>query len=102
MLSHCRDAVHKTYDNGTHRSGPMMQISVVGTKQEEVGGYFPEFLDMVEQDPFLKYVMPWGDMSLVAGMPRSRSNDGPILWARPGEQMIPTADMPKSPFKKRR
>ena len=80
----------------------MLQISVVGTKQEEVGGYFPDFLDMMERSPFLKYAMPWGDISLVKGLPRSRSNDGPILWARPGEQMIPTADMPKSPFKKRR
>ena len=68
----------------------------------QVGGYFPDFLDLTEANPFLRYVMPWGEISLVKGMPRARSNDGPILWARPGEQMIPTADMPKSPFKKRR
>ena len=97
-----RDGVHKTFHSGTHRNGGLMQISVVGTKQEEVGGYFPEFNDMMERNPFLKAVMPWGDRSLVHGMPRSKSNDGPIVWARPGEQMVPTADMPKSPFKQRR
>ena len=30
------------------------------------------------------------------------SNDGPILWIRPGEQMVPTTDVTKSPFKRRR
>lgn len=89
----------KTYCEGTHRSGGLLQISVVGTKQEETGGYFPDFLDMLEKNAFLNATMPWGSLSLVAGLPKSRSNDGPIVWARPGEQMIPTADMPKSPFK---
>lgn len=30
------------------------------------------------------------------------SNDGPILWVRPGEQLVPTADINKSPCKRRR
>jgi len=30
------------------------------------------------------------------------SNDGPILWIRPGEQLVPTADINKSPYKRRR
>jgi hypothetical protein len=30
------------------------------------------------------------------------SNDGPILWIRPGEQLVPTAEMAKSPAKRRR
>ena len=77
-------------------------MSVVGTKQEEVGDYFPEFLDMLEQSPFLDKVMPWGDFSIIHGIPRNTSNDGPILWARPGEQVVPAADMPKSPYKSRK
>lgn len=96
------ESVHKTYSLGTYRAGALNQISLVGTRQEEVGDYFPEFLDIMEEDPFLKLVMPWGDLSSVSDMPRSHSNDGPILWARPGEQYVPSAEMPKSPFKKRR
>lgn len=32
----------------------MRQISLVGAVDEEVGDYFPEFLDMLENSPFLK------------------------------------------------
>lgn len=32
----------------------MRQISLVGAIDEEVGDYFPEFLDMLEESPFLK------------------------------------------------
>ncbi|KAG8450933.1 hypothetical protein GDO86_003276 [Hymenochirus boettgeri] len=46
--------------------------------------------------------LPWGTMSTLKLQCRSQSDDGPIMWVRPGEQMIPTADMPKSPFKRRR
>ena len=98
-----RESVQKHYQNGTFRWGPLLQISLVGTVQEEVGNYFPEFLDMLEKDPFLRASMPWGSLSLLAGkISRQESNDGPILWSRPGEQMVPTADMPKSPFKQRK
>lgn len=45
--------------------------------------------------------MPWGAMSAVEMHPRE-SNDGPILWIRPGEQLVPTAELGKSPIKKRR
>jgi hypothetical protein len=68
----------------------------------QVGDYFPKFLDMLESDPFLRLAMPWGKISILDGHDRAHSNDGPILWARPGEQMVPTADMPKSPFKQQR
>ena len=94
-----RNMVHATYDAGTFRAGPLHQVSIVGTKAEEVGDYFPELLDILEADPFLKATIPWGSLSIIHGMQRNLSNDGPILWARPGEQVIPTADMPKSPFK---
>ena len=97
-----RDLVHKSYCAGTFRTGGMNHISLVGAKQEEAGDYYPEMLDMLEQSPFLKLTMPWGEVASVHGLPRSYSNDGPILWIRPGEQMVPTAEISKSPFKKRR
>lgn len=101
-MSKYQEQMIKSYKNGTFRCGPLLQISLVGTVHEEVGGFFPEFLNLLESNPFLKVVMPWGIRSAVPKMPRNRSNDGPILWARPGEQTVPTADMPKSPFKRKR
>ncbi|XP_071810046.1 lysine-specific demethylase RSBN1L-like [Asterias amurensis] len=97
-----RKEIRRTYRHGTYRSGPLLQMSLVGTVNEEVGDFFEDFVDLLEQDPFLKYVMPWGPASVVKMNKRTESNDGPILWVRPGEQMVPTADMPKSPMKKRR
>ncbi|MEE6522350.1 hypothetical protein FKM82_020848, partial [Ascaphus truei] len=46
--------VSRTYCCGTYRAGPMRQISLVGAVDEEVGDFFPEFLDMLEESPFLK------------------------------------------------
>ncbi|KAF2981368.1 hypothetical protein EK904_002920 [Melospiza melodia maxima] len=80
----------------------MRQISLVGAVDEEVGDYFPEFLDMLEESPFLKCTLPWGTLSSLKLESRKDSDDGPIMWVRPGEQMIPVADMPKSPFKRKR
>ncbi|KAG6446633.1 hypothetical protein O3G_MSEX004538 [Manduca sexta] len=93
--------VQQTYAAGTFRSGPLHQISLVGTVHEEVGGYFPDMLDMLATCPFLKMTMPWGPMAAVEMEPQE-SNDGPILWIRPGEQLVPTAELGKSPIKKRR
>lgn len=94
--------VRSTYLAGTYRTGPLDHFSIVGTKAEETGGYFPQFLDLLDQNEFLKYVSPWGKISELENMPRNESNDGPIVWARPGEQVVPTADMPKSPMVKKR
>lgn len=94
--------VRSTYLAGTYRTGPLDHFSIVGTKAEETGGFFPEFLDLLDQNEFLKYVSPWGKISELENMPRNESNDGPIVWARPGEQVVPTADMPKSPMVKKR
>ncbi|XP_066284391.1 lysine-specific demethylase RSBN1L-like [Branchiostoma lanceolatum] len=94
--------VHRTYSAGTYRNGPMLQISLVGTVDEEVGDYFPDFLDILEENPFLRATTPWGELSFTKMASRDLSNDGPILWVRPGEQMIPTADIPRSPSKQRR
>ncbi|XP_029016560.1 lysine-specific demethylase RSBN1L-like [Betta splendens] len=94
--------VRKTYSHGTYRAGAMRQISLVGAVDEEVGNYFPEFLNMLEESPFLKRTLPWGTFSSLSQMSPSESDDGPIMWVRPGEQMIPVADVPKSPFKRKR
>lgn len=97
-MSAFRENVHRSFANGTYRFGPLNQISLVGTVHEEVGGYFPELLSMIEESPFSRFVTPWGEMSsLKMSSPRD-SNDGPIFWIRPGEQLIPTADY-KSPYK---
>ncbi|XP_017274722.1 lysine-specific demethylase 9 [Kryptolebias marmoratus] len=101
-IGNFHDQVNRTYCSGTYRAGPMRQISLVGAVDEEVGDYFPEFLDMLEESPFLKMTLPWGTLSSLKLDCRSQSDDGPIMWVRPGEQMVPTADMPKSPFKRRR
>lgn len=93
--------VQQSYSAGTFRCGPLHQISLVGTVHEEVGGYFPDMLHMLSQCVFLKLTMPWGPMSAVEMEPQE-SNDGPILWIRPGEQLVPTAELGKSPIKKRR
>ncbi|XP_034935908.1 uncharacterized protein [Chelonus insularis] len=97
-----KDQVYKAYSNGTVRYGPLHQISLVGTVHEEVGGYFPDLLQRLEENPFLRMTMPWGPMSVVKMETPQESNDGPILWIRPGEQLVPTADINKSPCKRRR
>ncbi|ROT67240.1 Round spermatid basic protein 1 [Penaeus vannamei] len=96
-----KDEVYKNYCNGTFRAGPLHQVSIVGTVHEEVGGYFPHFLNMMEENPFLRRAMPWGPMSIVKMTSPQQSNDGPILWIRPGEQLIPTAELGKSPAKRK-
>ncbi|CAG0881408.1 unnamed protein product [Cyprideis torosa] len=83
------ESVCSHYSEGTFRFGPLDQLSLVGTVHEEAGGYFPDLLGKLEASPFLRRVMPWGSLAITRGMDPSRSNDGPILWTRPGEQMVP-------------
>ncbi|EDV24773.1 uncharacterized protein TRIADDRAFT_24851 [Trichoplax adhaerens] len=94
--------VHDTYINGTYRAGPLLQLSLVGTVQEEIGGYMPEFLNLLQRSPVLAPVMPWGKLSNLKLNSRCDSDDGPILWVRPGEQIVPATDLAKSPHKKRK
>ncbi|XP_018898598.1 uncharacterized protein [Bemisia tabaci] len=101
-MAQYREQVVKNYANGTVRYGPLHQVSLVGTVYEEVGGYFPDLLNRLEQNEFLDMTMPWGSLSAVTMETPQESNDGPILWIRPGEQLVPTADMNKSPMKRRR
>uniref|UniRef100_A0A3B3HXD2 Round spermatid basic protein 1 like n=1 Tax=Oryzias latipes TaxID=8090 RepID=A0A3B3HXD2_ORYLA len=101
-MSNFYTQVKRTYSHGTYRAGAMRQISLVGAVDEEVGDYFPEFLGMLEESPFLKLTLPWGTLSSLSHMCPTESDDGPIMWVRPGEQTIPVADVPKSPFKRKR
>ncbi|CAF0901297.1 unnamed protein product [Adineta steineri] len=98
-----RNRVVQTYSNGTFRYGPLMSISLVGkvTGREECGDYFPIFLDKLEENPFLQSVMPWGTLASENMKSRTDSNDGPILWVRPGEQYVPTAEHKSCHPKKR-
>lgn len=98
-MSNYRESVHRNYSNGTFRFGPLNQISLVGTVHEEVGGYFPGLLSLIEMSPFARFVSPWGEMSSLKMNSPQESNDGPIFWIRPGEQLIPTANDSKSPNK---
>ncbi len=99
-MSDYRQNVNATYLNGTYRYGPLLQTSLVGVRNEEIGDYFPEFLQThLAANSFLGHVTPWGDLSQLERMSPMNSDDGPIIWARPGEQMIPTshANLPASP-----
>uniref|UniRef100_A0A1A8D0H5 Round spermatid basic protein 1-like n=1 Tax=Nothobranchius kadleci TaxID=1051664 RepID=A0A1A8D0H5_NOTKA len=96
------EKVKRTYSQGTYRAGAMRQVSLVGAVDEEVGDYFPELISMLEESPFLARTLPWGTFSSLRVQSPTESDDGPIMWVRPGEQMIPVADMPKSPFKRKR
>lgn len=91
-LSTYKQRVYSTYSNGTYTYGPLLQTSIVGVRNEEIGGYFPEFIrDYLETSLCLKLVLPWSRLSMNEGINPRLSNDGPIIWSRPGEQMIPTS-----------
>ena len=59
------------------------------------------FSDLLEECPFLRLTLPWGPLSSLQLSHRSESDDGPILWVRPGEQLIPTAEIGQTPMKKK-
>lgn len=121
MEEYC-ERVASSYSCGTFRTGPLQQISLVGQVAEESGGYLSDVLgklscqgplvspltssdpsDLLEQSPFLSIAMPWGSLSALNLASRSHSDDGPILWVRPGEQLIPTAELggPGTPRRRR-
>jgi hypothetical protein len=97
------ERVASSYCQGTFRAGPLQQVSLVGQVAEESGGYLPGLLDLLEQSPFLSKTLPWGSLSSLNLTSRSHSDDGPILWVRPGEQLVPTAELggPGTPRKRR-
>ena len=51
-----REKVRENYKCGTYRFGYLDNISLVGTVSEEAGGYIPDVLDMLEENPFLRLV----------------------------------------------
>ena len=51
------EKVTENYKYGITNIGPMDQISLVGTVSEESGGYFAEFLDILEQNIFINKVI---------------------------------------------
>lgn len=102
-MAHYKQRVRENYKNGTFRFGHLDNLSLVGTASEESGGYFPDILDMLEEIPILSQTMPWGEKSILhEQILRDKSNDGPILWIRPGEQSVPTGELGKSPLKRKR
>lgn len=48
---------------------------------------FKELIEWLEMFPMLKLLMPWGEWSGADLESPSDSDDGPIFWVRPGEQV---------------
>jgi len=102
-MANYKDRVRENYKHGTFRFGHLDNLSLCGTAGEEAGGYFPDILDMLDEIPIVSQTLPWGEKSVLHDqLLRNKSNDGPILWIRPGEQSIPTGELGKSPLKRRR
>lgn len=80
--------VATSYKHGTHRAGAMRPISMVGCVQEEKGGYMKELIDILARNPYLCAALPWGKLSQCDGIEPADSDDGPIMWTRPGEQSV--------------
>ena len=80
--------IKKNHSKCIYHEGGMQHVSLVGTKSEESGSYFPELVEMMEANPFFEVTLPWGSLSRYDGLDPSLSNDGPIFWVRPGEQFL--------------
>ena len=70
-MSSYREKVEENYKAGTFRFGHLDNISLVGTVAEESGGYIPDVIDMLEENPFLRLVSATTDSSLL---------DMPVLY----------------------
>ncbi|KAI3390098.1 hypothetical protein SNEBB_003781 [Seison nebaliae] len=82
------DNMKRSFDGKNHSSGSMDNISMVGRFNEELGGCFSDYLFLMELSPFLLLSLPWGLFSKCDNMIPTDSNDGPIMWLRPGEQSV--------------
>lgn len=89
----------ETCNEGTFRYGPLNALSLVGTKQEECGDFFGEIIVALEKSPILKRLLPWSERAITCNQDPKESDDGPIFWARPGEQMIRTDEIGKEDAK---
>jgi hypothetical protein len=79
-INEYRKNVNSSYLNGTYRYGPLLQTSIVGIRNEEIGGYFPNLIKIIEMNPFLKKSLPWSQFSINENMDHQQSDDGPIIW----------------------
>ena len=86
------DLIQENLVGNCFRAGPLNSMSLVGTVSEEVGGHFEDILSKLEEILFLRMAMPWGCLSSLKLSCPTESNDGPILWVRPGEQMVSAAE----------
>ncbi|UMM38531.1 hypothetical protein L5515_009911 [Caenorhabditis briggsae] len=86
------EKVLENYDSGTFKWSPLEAVQLVGKKAEESGGYFPDLIYEMEKHAFLNSILPWGNFTTRANTAHRDSNDGPILWVRPGEQTVPTSN----------
>ncbi|VDD86454.1 unnamed protein product [Enterobius vermicularis] len=80
--------VMETYSSSTFSYGPLLSISLVGRRQEECGEFFEEILQRIESLPLMELLLPWGKWSQNYHYRPEESDDGPIFWVRPGEQMV--------------
>ena len=55
-MKNYQERVAESYASGTYRFGFLDNISLVGTVAEESGGFFPDILDMLDENPFLRMV----------------------------------------------
>lgn len=44
-------------------------------------------MEKIEEFPMLRLLMPWGEYSCAEMDSPADSDDGPIFWVRPGEQV---------------
>ncbi|TMS39812.1 hypothetical protein L596_006285 [Steinernema carpocapsae] len=82
--------VQETCRCGTFKHGPLNSVSLVGAKQEECGRHFRDIIQVLEGHPIINMLLPWGSLSDGSVQDPEESDDGPIFWCRPGEQMVPT------------
>eukprot|EP00123_Amoebidium_parasiticum_P021408 comp6664_c0_seq1/m.2441 comp6664_c0_seq1/g.2441 ORF comp6664_c0_seq1/g.2441 comp6664_c0_seq1/m.2441 type:complete len:675 (-) comp6664_c0_seq1:610-2634(-) len=82
------DSLDMSYQTATHQAGPMRNISLVGTVQEETGGFFEGVLQVLKTNDFVRACLPWARLSLLNTMKPDESDDGPIMWTRSGEQVV--------------
>lgn len=81
----CRDNYNSS--SGVCQVGPMRAASLVNKMGEEVFFDNAKYIKKLEQIPILKHLLPWGSMSIHSESNYKQSNDGPIMWVRPGEQI---------------
>uniref|UniRef100_A0A1I8BH99 Round spermatid basic protein 1-like protein n=1 Tax=Meloidogyne hapla TaxID=6305 RepID=A0A1I8BH99_MELHA len=77
------ERVMATYSYGTYRCGPLNNITL-------------HILERLEECPFLRLLLPWSENSVKSFWKPNDSDDGPIYWCRPGEQLIRTDDLSKA------